>query len=74
MLGLTGKEVAGILQSLRDSDSFTYVRKQVPPEVAAQVRALRLPGVGFDEESRRYYPNGPLAAHVPPAPSLSRTK
>ncbi len=64
VLDLTAKEASDILQSLKDNDSFTYVRKQVPAEVAASVRALKLPGVGFDEESRRFYPNGALAAHV----------
>jgi cell division protein FtsI/penicillin-binding protein 2 len=64
VLDLTDKEVSSILQSLADNDAYTYVRKQVLPEVAARVRALRLPGVGFDEDSRRYYPNGRLAAQL----------
>lgn len=64
ILGLTAKETADILGSLKDNDTFTFVRKQVAPEVAARVRGLKLPGVGFDEDSRRCYPNGTLAAHV----------
>ncbi|MEN6312114.1 MAG: penicillin-binding transpeptidase domain-containing protein, partial [Acidobacteriota bacterium] len=64
VLGLSDKEVAAILKSLREDDSFIYVRKKVPPEIAARVRELKLPGLGFDEESRRVYPNGSLAAHV----------
>jgi cell division protein FtsI/penicillin-binding protein 2 len=64
VLGLSGKEVAEILKGLRDNDSFTYVKKQVSPEIAARVRDLRLPGVGFDEESKRTYPHGPLCAQV----------
>ena len=63
-LDLTAKEVADILRSLKDDNPFTYVRKQVPPDVAARVRALKLPDVGFDETSLRYYPNGSLAAQV----------
>ena len=64
VLGLSEKNVADVLKSLRDNDSFTYVKKQVPPDDAARVRDLHLPGVGFDEESRRYYPHGALCAHV----------
>ncbi|MGD1010141.1 MAG: penicillin-binding protein 2 [Candidatus Aminicenantales bacterium] len=64
VLGLSEKEVADILKSLRDNDSFTFVKKKVSPEVAARVRDLKLPGIGFDEENKRVYPNGPLAAHV----------
>jgi len=64
VLGLSDKEVADILKSLREDDPFIYVRKKVSLEIAARVRDLKLPGVGFDEESRRVYPNGSLAAHV----------
>jgi cell division protein FtsI/penicillin-binding protein 2 len=64
VLGLSDKECADILRSLRNEESFTYVKKKVEPEVAERVRELRLPGVGFDEESQRYYPLGALAAHV----------
>ena len=64
VLGLSGKEAADILGSLRDNDAFTYVKKQVSPEVAASVRDLKLAGIGFDAENKRSYPNGELAAHV----------
>lgn len=64
VFGLSEKNVADVLKSLKDNDSFTYVKKQVPPEEAARVRDLHLAGVGFDEESRRQYPHGTLCAHV----------
>ena len=63
-LGLSDKEAVDILKSLKDNDAFTYVKKQVSPEAAARVRDLRLAGIGFDEENKRSYPNGELAAHV----------
>ena len=44
---------------------FTYVeRKTVSEEEVAAVRALGLPGVGFEREPLRQYPNGHLLAHV----------
>jgi len=43
---------------------FVWVRRQLTPEEAARVRALELPGVGFKEESKRFYPQGGLAAQV----------
>ncbi len=64
VLGLSDREVADILKGLREDDPFVYVRKKVSAEIADRVRDLKLPGLGFDEESRRVYPNGPLAAHV----------
>jgi cell division protein FtsI/penicillin-binding protein 2 len=64
VLGFSDKEAADILRSLRDEESFTYVKKKVAPEIADRVRELRIPGVGFDEESQRFYPLGALAAHI----------
>jgi cell division protein FtsI/penicillin-binding protein 2 len=64
ILGLTDKDVTEILKSLRANDTFTYVKRQVPPETAARVRELKLVGIGFDEENLRSYPNGELAAHI----------
>lgn len=42
--------------------AFVYVARKVENDVAARVRALDLPGVGFVPETRRYYPTGSLAA------------
>ena len=44
--------------------AFTYVERQTAPRTAEQVRALRIRGVAFLKENRRYYPNGVLAAHL----------
>jgi len=44
--------------------AFAFVRRFVEPAQAARVAALKLKGVGFVKESRRYYPNDELAAHV----------
>ncbi|HEY8216241.1 MAG TPA: penicillin-binding protein 2 [Acidimicrobiia bacterium] len=42
--------------------SFVYVARQVEDDVAARVRALHLPWLGFVPETKRYYPSGGLAA------------
>ena len=43
---------------------FVWLARELEPEQAARVRALGLKGVQSVRESKRYYPNGPLAAHV----------
>jgi cell division protein FtsI (penicillin-binding protein 3) len=43
---------------------FAYVARQVTPDEARRVKALGLPGIMLLKESRRYYPNSELAAHV----------
>ena len=44
--------------------AFAYVRRQVTPDQAERVRALQLDGIGFMSESRRFYPNKQLGAHL----------
>ena len=46
------------------SSSFVWVKRQVSKEVANEVRELRIKGIDFTEEPKRYYPNRDLAAHV----------
>jgi cell division protein FtsI (penicillin-binding protein 3) len=43
---------------------FVWLRRNLPPTVAEQVRALREPGLGLIPEPLRLYPNRELAAHV----------
>lgn len=42
----------------------TFLKRQVPPEVAQQVADLRLPGIHQQQEYRRYYPGGEMMAHI----------
>jgi cell division protein FtsI (penicillin-binding protein 3) len=50
--------------ALTGGKSFVWLRRRLPPATAAQVRALREPGLGFLPEPLRLYPNRELAAHV----------
>jgi cell division protein FtsI (penicillin-binding protein 3) len=58
------KEQEALGDRLRRQRNFAYVRRQVSPDKAEQVAALHLEGVGFFKESRRFYPNRELAAHL----------
>ncbi|MGH9254676.1 MAG: penicillin-binding protein [Vicinamibacterales bacterium] len=53
-----------ISERIRRGRAFAYVRRQVSPDEARRVAALELDGIGFMSESRRFYPNKDLAAHV----------
>jgi len=54
-----------LAERLRDTDrAFVWVARHVTPRRAEAVRRAKLPGVGLVEESRRFYPNRALAAHV----------
>jgi cell division protein FtsI (penicillin-binding protein 3) len=43
---------------------FVYLKRQLPPEEAARVVALGIPGVFLQREYRRYYPAGEVTAHL----------
>ncbi|MCL1039669.1 peptidoglycan glycosyltransferase FtsI [Shewanella submarina] len=43
---------------------FTYLKRQVTPEVGEYIKQLKLKGISLREESRRYYPSGEITAQV----------
>ncbi|MCW5627141.1 MAG: penicillin-binding protein 2, partial [Burkholderiales bacterium] len=49
--------------AIRDRD-FVYLKRQLPPEQAAKIVQLDLPGVFLKREYRRYYPAGETLSHV----------
>lgn len=61
ILGLSIRTVETRLASKR---YFTWVKRHVTPTEAAQIRALKLPGVSLAQEPRRFYPAKQLAGHV----------
>ncbi len=63
-LGYSAIEQRELLALLQPGRSFVWVKRQVDPAIANAVRQLRLEGVGFETESRRYYPKRNLLAPV----------
>ncbi|MDH4111275.1 MAG: penicillin-binding protein 2 [Actinomycetota bacterium] len=61
VLDLREREVRATLES---DGTFAYVDRQVDLEVADRLDALGLPGIGFLEVPKRYYPAGALAPQV----------
>ena len=43
---------------------FVYLKRHLNPEKAAEVMALKLPGIDVQREYRRYYPAGEVAGHL----------
>lgn len=44
--------------------AFVYLDRQVDSDIAKKARALKIPGLGFVTESKRYYPQGETLAHL----------
>lgn len=53
-----------IRQRLQRDKYFVWLKRKLPLAVANELKALKLKGLDFRKESKRYYPNGSLAAHV----------
>ena len=43
---------------------FVYLKRGIVPQTVAKVKAFKIPGVFFQRGFRRYYPEGPVMAHV----------
>lgn len=59
-----GADAASLKEKLRRKSGFVYLARKVDVAVAGRVVALNLAGVGTLDESKRFYPQGPLAAQV----------
>ena len=68
----TAQRLATLLQidpgelkgKLRSGSSFEWVQRKITPKEADEIKALRLPGIHFLKENKRFYPNAQLASHV----------
>jgi cell division protein FtsI (penicillin-binding protein 3) len=60
-LDLSAREIEA---KLRSNSGFVWIARQVPVDIARQVRRLGLNGIDFIEEHRRAYPRATLAANV----------
>ena len=59
-----GLDQPTVLQAMRRPGRFVYLARGVAPAVAKELQKQQLPGIGFLDESRRYYPAGPMAPQV----------
>lgn len=62
IVGLPAQEVKSKLTDT--SREFVYLKRQLPPEQAAKVVKLDIPGISLQREYRRYYPGGEVTSHL----------
>ncbi|MCK5727846.1 MAG: penicillin-binding protein 2 [Methylococcales bacterium] len=55
---------AKIEQLQNKNVKFTYLKRHISPELAAKVRRLKIKGVGFKREFKRFYPAGVMSSHL----------
>lgn len=63
---LLSQDAISLKQKIRRNESreFLYLKRHASPELADEVMALKVPGIALQNEYRRYYPSGEVAAHV----------
>lgn len=59
-----GQPASALRRLLTSDSSFVYLARQVDLPTAARIQKMNLPGVGFLDSTKRYYPNGPLSPQV----------
>jgi len=70
--GKTARKIAGLLdidpnklkETLSSKRMFAWVQRGVTPDQAEKIRELNIPGIYFENDPTRYYPNRSLAAQV----------
>ncbi len=55
---------AEVVAKLASEKRFVWIQRNLTPRQQYAINRLGIPGLGFEREARRIYPQGPLAAHV----------
>lgn len=53
-----------VRKRFKDERNQVFLKRQVDPAVAQEIRKLGIPGIGLNNEFRRFYPEGEAMAHV----------
>jgi cell division protein FtsI (penicillin-binding protein 3) len=61
-----GRDLASVTKRIVRSPTkrFVYIERKVSPVMAKYIRALKIPGVHFRKESKRFYPTGEITSHI----------
>lgn len=64
MASMLKMDRAALEAKLKKKKYFIWVARKLPAPVYEEIRKAKLPGFGFIKESKRFYPNKTLAAHL----------
>lgn len=53
-----------LLAKLTAEKKFVWLKRKLTPHEVQKINNLGIPGIGFEDEVQRFYPQGPLTAHV----------
>ncbi|HCX02393.1 MAG TPA: penicillin-binding protein, partial [Syntrophaceae bacterium] len=55
---------SAVFKKISEPKSFCWLARKISSQQAAQVEAANIEGIFLIKEPKRFYPNGPLAAHL----------
>ena len=64
LLGLSEKELSRIRTRLQKKDTFIWIKRKIDPEAVGRLLGLNIKGIFLQDENKRAYPLGTLAAHI----------
>jgi cell division protein FtsI (penicillin-binding protein 3) len=65
LLEMPPKTIQGQLERYKNKGrEFVYVKRELSPGMAKEVKSLKIPGVYLQQDYKRFYPEGEVAAHV----------
>ncbi|MEO8400475.1 MAG: penicillin-binding transpeptidase domain-containing protein [Gammaproteobacteria bacterium] len=65
VLTMNPKNIQSLLSQPKNKNrEFLYLKREVSPAIANQVKLLKIPGVFLQQDYKRFYPDGEIAAHV----------
>jgi cell division protein FtsI (penicillin-binding protein 3) len=62
-LQVSAKDIQQLIHA-QANRNFIYLKRGNPPEITEKIAALKIPGVFFQREYKRYYPEGEVTAHL----------
>jgi cell division protein FtsI (penicillin-binding protein 3) len=57
-------DTAELRERLGSKRRFAWLRREITPKQQREIHKLGIPGIGFLNENKRVYPNGPELSHV----------
>lgn len=59
-----GMSREAVFKRLQGNRNFVWLQRRLTPDVVKRIRDLNIEGIGFVKETKRFYPNSEVAAHV----------
>ncbi len=61
---ITGKPSRAILTKLSSGGRFIWLNRKLAPDTAKKIKDMKIKGLGFVPDEKRYYPKGYLASQI----------